>query len=62
MICYGVYIIHQFVLQYLYYKTTLPLKIEAVYLPWLVLALALGISVILSACMLKTRLGRYLIG
>lgn len=61
-ICYGVYIIHQFILKYLYYETSLPLRVEAIYLPWLILGLTLGISVILSVCMLKTRLGRYLIG
>ena len=62
MICYGVYIVHQFILRYLYYETILPLKVEAIYLPWFVLVVTLGISGVLSVCMLKTRLGRYLIG
>ena len=61
-ICYGVYIYQQFVLQILYYKTSLPVLIGAYWLPWVGCVITFIVSFLLTKLTLKTRFGRYLIG
>ena len=58
---YGVYIIHQFVLKYMYYKTSVSLLLGQ-WLPWVGILVALILSYIITTLMLKTKFGRYLIG
>ena len=60
--CYGVYIYQQFILQYLYYKTSVPLLVNEYALPWIGFAVALVLSLLLCWVSLKTRVGRFLIG
>ena len=60
--CYGVYIYQQFILQYLYYKTSVPLLVNEYALPWIGFAVALVLSMLLCWMSLKTRFGRFLIG
>ncbi|WP_459186838.1 acyltransferase family protein [Parabacteroides sp. APC149_11_2_Y6] len=60
-ICYGVYIIHQFILKYLYYNIQLS-AINNVILPWLILFISLVVSVLISFLLIKTKIGRFLIG
>lgn len=60
--CYGVYIYQQFILQYLYYKTSVPLLVNEYALPWIGFAVALVLSLLLCWGSLKTRVGRFLIG
>lgn len=60
--CYGVYIYQQFVLKWLYDKTTLPALVGEVWLPWLAMVITTVVCLLLCHYTLKTRLGRYLIG
>ena len=58
---YGVYIFHQFILMWLYYKTTLPLVVGPYLLPWVGLIVALIGSYLLTVLMRSTKLGRKLL-
>ena len=60
--CYGVYIYQQFILQYLYYKTNIPMTVNEYALPWIGFAVTLCLSLTLCWLTLKTRFGRFLIG
>ena len=59
--CFGVYLIQQFVLVFLYDYTSLPTIINYVWLPWLCFLITLIASVILSWLFRQTKLGRVLI-
>ena len=61
-ICYGVYIYQQFILQILYYKTSLPVWVGAYWLPWVGCVVTFIVSILLTKFTLKTRFGRFLIG
>ena len=61
-ICYGVYIYQQFILQVLYYKTSLPVLVGAYWLPWVGCVITFIVSILLTKLTLKTRFGRFLIG
>ena len=61
-ICYGVYIFQQFILQFLYYKTTLPVLVGPYWLPWVGCVVTFVVSIVLTRLTLKTRFGRFLIG
>ena len=61
-ICFGVYIYQQFILQVLYYKTSLPQLVGPYWLPWIACVITFIFSIIFSRLTLKTRVGRYLIG
>ena len=60
--CYGVYIYQQFILQFLYYKTNIPITVSEYALPWIGFAVTLFLSLALCWITLKTRFGRFLIG
>lgn len=60
--CFGIYLFQQFVLQFLYYKTDFPLWVGPFWLPWCGFVMALFVSYILSVLLLKTKIGRLLIG
>ena len=59
---FGIYLFHQFILQFLYYHTSLPYITGTYLLPWVGLLITLVGSVLLSELCLKTRLGRSLMG
>lgn len=56
--CFGVYIFQQFILQGLYYHTSLSVLVEPLLLPWLAFAVTLFGSVLLTWLFRKTTLGR----
>ena len=60
--CFGIYLFQQFILQLLYYKTGFPLLVGPYWLPWAGFVIAAVISYFLSALLLKTKTGRFLIG
>ena len=60
--CYGVYIYQQFILQILYYKTSLPLHVNDWILPWVASVITLVLSILFCHYSLKTKFGRFLIG
>lgn len=60
--CYGVYIYQQFILKFLYYKTSLPIVVDELMLPWIAFIITLTLSLSLCWLTLRTRIGRFLIG
>lgn len=61
-VCYGIYVYHQFLLEYLYYYTSFPSLVGDILLPWLSLVIVVLISYFLTVLSLKTKVGRFLIG
>lgn len=60
-LCMGIYIFHQFVLKYLYYKTSLPQLLGKYSFPWIGFLITLLLCIIASWAFRKTRMGRNLI-
>lgn len=60
-LCMGVYIIHQFILQYLYYYTDVPQYLGSYWLPWFGLFFSLFSSLLLAWLIRKTSVGRKLL-
>lgn len=60
--CFGIYLFQQFVLQLLYYKTSFPVVVGPYWLPWCGFVITVIISFLLSALLLKIKVGRLLIG
>lgn len=60
--CYGVYIFHQFILKYIYYNSSVVTSIHPNLLPWVALLVTLLLSTTVSATLLRTKVGKYLIG
>lgn len=61
-VCYGVYVYHQFILEFIYYKSPLPFILDSLWLPLFAFVITLLGSLILTQVSLKTKLGRCLIG
>ena len=66
-LCYGVYVLHMFFMQGLYYYTGFPRwccssGVGVWLMPWVVLLVTLALSVLGTWLLLKTRMGRFLIG
>lgn len=66
-LCYGVYVLHMFFIQYIYYYTPLPQWMcgsaaGAWLMPWATLVILMALSVTATHLMLKTRWGRWMIG
>ena len=55
---YGVYVFHQFVLVWMYYKTSLPEMLGTYWLPWVGLAITTVVSVLLTLAVRSTKIGR----
>lgn len=61
-ICYGVYVFHQFILEWLYYHTAMPQHVNAWLLPWTMLLITCLASYALTKLTLLTKTGKFLIG
>lgn len=61
-LCLGIYLFQQFILQFFYYKTSMPILLGSYWLPIVGFILTLILSILLSNLTLKTKLGRFLIG
>lgn len=59
---FGVYLLQQFILVWLYEYTTLPSLLGCWWLPWFGFVVALFGSIIIVSLLLKTKIGKYLIG
>lgn len=59
---FGIYLFQQFILQIGYYKTSFPLVVGPYWLPWCGFVIAVGLSYIFSFWLLRTKVGRSLIG
>ncbi len=61
--CFGIYVIHQFIIKYLYYYSSFNfLSVNSFGIPWLCYLITLISSVIIVFMLLKTKCGRYLLG
>lgn len=60
--CFGIYLFQQFVLQFLFYKTSIPLVVGPYWLPWCGFLIALVLSYLLTELSLRTKIGKFLIG
>lgn len=60
--CFGIYLFQQFVLKIIYYKTAFPSLVGPYWLPWCGFVIAGIVSYTLSILMLRTKVGKYLIG
>lgn len=60
--CFGIYLIHQFLLKALYYNTDFASIVGPYWLPWLGFIIVLPISYLLATLLLKTKIGKFLIG
>lgn len=60
--CFGIYLIHQFLLIALYYNTSFASIVGPYWLPWLGFIIVLFISYLLASLSLKTKIGKFLIG
>lgn len=61
-VCYGIYVYHQFLLEYLYYYTSFPMIVGGILLPWISFILVVIVSYVLTVLSLKTEVCRILIG
>lgn len=60
--CFGVYLFQQFILQWLYYHTSLSYVLSPPAIPFIGFILTLTISIVLAHLSLKTKIGKLLIG
>ena len=60
--CFGIYLIHQFLLKALYYNTDFASIVGPYLLPWLGFIIVLPISYLLAILLLKAKIGKFLIG
>lgn len=61
-ICFGIYIIHQFILEFLYYKIGLSELMGSYWLPWVAMLITLISSAGFALVLRATKVGRLLIG
>ena len=61
-VCYGVYIFHQFILEWLYYSTDFPMMLNSYILPFVSFVVVFVLSIFLSRLFVLTKVGRFLIG
>lgn len=59
---FGIYLIHQFILKILYYYTDFSSLVGSYWLPWLGFLLVFPTSYLISFFLLKTKIGKLLIG
>lgn len=61
-LCFGVYLLQQFILKGLYNCTNLPSILGCYWLPWIGFVVALIGSIVLAQLLVKTKTGKFLIG
>ena len=60
--CFGIYVVHHFILPILYYHTALPAYLGSYVLPWGALVFTSSVSLGIVIVMRKTKWGKFLIG
>ncbi len=58
---FGIYIMQQFILKWLYYYTDLPMVVDYVLLPWIGIAIALIGSIFITHILYKLHIGKHLL-
>lgn len=61
-LCFGVYLLQQFILKGLYNYTNLPAVLGCYWLPWVGFLVALAGSLVVAGLLVKTKIGKFLIG
>lgn len=61
-ICMGIYIFQQFILQYIYYKTTIPQIVGPYWLPWFGTIVTIIFSIGFTIIIRQFKIGKFLIG
>lgn len=61
-LCFGVYLLQQFILLGLYEYTNLPNVLGSLWLPWVGFVLTLTASLLMTAILIKTKIGKSLVG
>lgn len=61
-LCFGVYLLQQFMLKGLYDHTALPEILGCYWLPWVGFVIALAGSLVIAGLLVKTKIGKFLIG
>lgn len=61
-LCFGVYLLQQFILKGLYEYTNLPAVLGCYWLPWVGFVIALAGSIVIAGLLVKTKIGKFLIG
>lgn len=59
--CYGLYVFHQFILVYLYYKTSFTANL-GYFTPWIAFVITLSLSYLATKLFMRFKFGRFLIG
>ena len=59
--CYGLYVFHQFILLYLYYRTSFTANLGLL-TPWIAFVVTLLLSLLATKFFMKFKVGRFLIG
>lgn len=60
--CFGIYLFQQFILWFMYYYTSIPTIVGPYCLPWIGFIITAPLSYFLSYLLLKTKIGKTLIG
>lgn len=60
--CFGIYLFQQFILKGLYYKTSFAASVGPYWLPWLGFVITVPLCFLLTDLLLKTKMGKKLIG
>lgn len=60
--CFGVYLFQQFILKFMYYKTSVPAFVGPYMLPWVGFIITLPLSYLVTTLILRTKVGKFLIG
>lgn len=61
-ICFGIYILQEFIIRTLYYKLSLSNNIPILLLPWLSIIITLILSTTLTTVIRKNKIGKFLLG
>ena len=59
---FGIYLVHQMILKFIYYSSPIPLLVGTYTLPWVGFILAFTSSVLVVYVVRKTKVGKFLIG
>lgn len=61
-LCFGVYLLQQFILKGIYNYTNLPGILGCYWLPWVGFVVAMAGSIVIAELLIKTKVGKFLIG
>lgn len=60
--CFGIYIFQEFIIRIFYYKCDAIRVLDPYLFPWMPIIITLCLSIVLTHYILKTKIGRFLLG